>query len=237
MKTSIQIQSLMGCQSLQWLLAAFLISSFAGCSFSVGSGDLTNVFKAAPKWSPENFSGRDIKTLAIVVVSSPRDRQDSGLNDSIVSNADQEFTRAALNKGYDLVSRARIQEWQKEVQLQNTGLSDLASVAKAGKMLNASHLLAVTPTVTVNLTHRRNAATGRVESYYSLRGRVDCQIMEVETARTIAACSDDASNTMSQDVQDVLPLLARLNKRVATALPARDVPPASDAVQGVPKTR
>jgi len=214
-------------------LAAAVLAIASGCSFSVNSSQVSNPFKRAPKWAPANFTGQEITTLAIVVDTGLKPSEDHGVTAPIVSSAEQEFTQACLNKGFQLVSRVRIQEWQKELKLQKIGLSDPDGVARAGKMLNATHLLIITPNLSVQLQHGRNSATGRAQSYYSQQGRMDCQILEIETARSVAACSDDNSNGYAQDIHDVIPLMAKVARRIAGALPDRNTPVA----QGAPKTR
>lgn len=213
------------------LAASVLMLAPVGCS--VTPNTITDAFKRPPKWAPATFTGQEIATLAIVVEVGPQKGPDYGVNAPIISSADQEFTQACLNKGYQLVSRVRIQEWQKELKLQNIGLTDPSGVARAGKMLNASHLLIITPNVSAQLKRQRNSATGRLETYQSQQGRMDCQILEVETARSVAACSDDAANSFARDVHEVVPLMARLAKRIAGTLPDRNAP----VDQGVPKTR
>jgi hypothetical protein len=210
------------------LSAAVLAIAATGCSFSAGSSDVTKLFKRAPKWAPTNFTGLEITTLAIVVDTALKPSEDFGVTAPIVSSADQEFTQACLNRGFQLVSRVRIQEWQKEIKLQNIGLTDPASVTRAGKMLNASHLLVITPNVSVQMQHGGNS-----QSYYSQQGRMDCQILETETARTVAACSDNDSNSFAQEIHDIVPLMARLARRIAGALPNRN----ALVDQGAPKTR
>lgn len=221
-------------RSLFWLpLAAFfLLIATVGCRVTVDSGDVKNVFKRAPKWAPATWTGHEIATLAIVVETGKQQGSDYGITAPIVSNAEQEFTQACLNKGYQLVSRVRIQEWQKELKLQNIGLSDPGGVAKAGTMLQASHLLIITPNVSVNLQRSRNAS-GRMQSYYSQQGRMDCQILEIQSAQSVAACSDDFSHDYANEIHDVIPSMANVAKRIAKALPDRNAPLA----QGVPKTR
>ena len=93
--------------------------------------------------------------------------------------------------------------------------------------------LVLTPTASAQLQRQRNSATGRLETYQSHQGRIDCQIMEIESARSVAACSDSDSKSFARDVHEVVPLMAGLAKRIAKALPDRNAP----VVQGAPKTR
>lgn len=234
------IQSLPSCGRRFWpvLVATFIVTLLSGCSMTIDSHSVGRLFEGKPRWAPTNFVSREIKTLAIVVSVPPGQASDQGVMQPIVSNTEQEFTQACLNKGYQLVSRVRIEAWQKELKIQNIGMTDPAGVSKAGKMLNATHLLIITPSVSVQQQGRHNNLNRRIETYYSQQERLDCQIMEVETARSVAACSAQSSTSSAQGLQDLVSMTARLARRIAEALPDRhDSPPDAATLQGVPKTR
>ena len=222
------------------ILALTLALTAGGCSFSMNSGSLSDInpFRPALKWAPTNAPVDQIRTLAIVVAQDPQQSRDrtASVTSAIVSGIEQEFTQAALNKGYQLVGRERIAAWKKEIEMQNLGLSDPSSVARAGKMLNASHLLIATPNVFANQESHRNL-DGRSYQSINIRGRLDCQILEIETSQLFAACSDEAGNSAANSTVDSLPLMSGLAKRIAKALPPRSGPAPQTASQGVPNTR
>ena len=180
-----------------------------------------NPLKAPPKWAPRDLQTAEIETLAIVVNTGWDESGGYGLTPAIASHAEQEFTQASLTRGYQLVSRLRIEEWKRELELQGIGLTDPRGVTRAGSLLNATHILVITPSCWVEQKAALNSSTRRTHHYYAMQGRVDCQILYVPTARCIAACSDSAENSMASDVQDLLPLLSRLSKRVASKMPSR----------------
>ncbi len=179
--------SLMGCKSIQ--------TGITTISWSKPE------LRARPGWSPEA-----VNSMATLTTTSG----DKALDDSIA----YEFDSVMTTKGYDIVSRSKVDHLVQELKFERNGLTDAETVQKVGKILNVSHVLVVTvpPVMTERLQGGGATASARVMA----------QILETSTGRVLISCSE--SENASMNIYD---LVSKLSERVASAMPSKITPAAS----------
>lgn len=206
-------------------VALALASLFVGCAIDNNGGGSFSVkpaipgFSRPPRWSVYQFDPRSVNALAIVVPYT-RNTGMEAINESAAMGIDSEFTKSCLDRGYPLVARANVDEVIREIQRQNSGLSDPSTAIKAGKQLNASHVLVIQANVHMQQMRGRTLE-GKGYTYFQSNARLDAQIIEVQSGRQVGAASDSSQNS-ADGPNDTVPIVARMAKRLAASFPVRE---------------
>lgn len=105
----------------------------------------------SPNFSPEKYS------RVAVMANAEQD----GVNPGVLRRMEDEFTMELIRKGYSVVSRSDVQRVIKEIQFQNSGLTDSAQqAAKIGKILNVPGFVLVAVNNVEDKNHYVAASSG-----------------------------------------------------------------------------
>ncbi len=209
---------------------AFLFCS--GCAYDAGSGSLSlanpltsPTFAPAPKVKVFDFKPEDVKLLAVVSEDNKEGRKSrfEEESDSADRAVDQEFVQAFLEKGYPVVARGKVSAALKEIGFQTSGVTahsaDVDVSSKLKDLLKVSHILVWSGNAQGDM-EQRPSMNGRRTRVIAFKGTMQAQLIDLETGRVMAACSDALSKDGS-GIGDGIELARKMAKRIASGFPTR----------------
>ena len=102
-----------------------------------------------------NFSAEKYNRMAIIAVA-----EQPNVNPGILRRMEDEFEMALMKKGYSAVSRSDVARVMKEIQFQNSGLTDSRGACQIGKVLNVHGIVLVSVNNINTETHEIAASSG-----------------------------------------------------------------------------
>lgn len=170
---------------------------------------------------------KDIKVVAIVV--TPPRLWEGAKGDSLVKDVEQTLIEELDAKNWDLVSTSKVNKILEELRRQNGDLTDPETIQRAGRQLNASHLL-IADVSRLHFEKKRSTGgivegflgggkTQFVEAYdYAARGRLNMQLVSVETARPLFPVSKEIKKDCKLEI-DIFEEIGKAARELAKSFP------------------
>lgn len=207
-------------QSLLIVTGTVLMMSTAGCGGLEQLQQLERALQPAPRTTVSaRFNPHEHERIAIFVEDNTGERSQNGL----ARQAEDEFMRAAMAKGYIVADRSNVNDVIQELRFQSSGAT-AQDYEQVGHMLNVSAILVVSiddlatrreATHTIQTLLEKDGPEQAYFSYATIGGR----LISVREAEVLWVGSLTGKQMVSgSDGQAAVPYVSRL---VATAMPAR----------------
>jgi hypothetical protein len=168
-----------------------------------------------------NFRQADLTKVAVLVEDRTRQHAEGGA----LTELEDEFTRALLEKGYRLASRSEVAAVLKEQQFQGSGLTDGEhDAARIGNMLNVRAVLLVSVTnLSVHDESRWDPLAGDLikgrKKVLIAEGAVSAKLLNVQNAEVLCSGRNKGSREV-EDRRQVTDLLQPVAAELAMAFPS-----------------
>lgn len=169
--------------------------------------------------SSRTFNPSSIHKVAIVVQPGKEVSQ---------RQIEDEFIAVLFRKGYQVASRSDLEDIMKELNFQNTELTD-KDAARIGKMLNVPAVLVVAVTELSVSDHKMTLITAgsqtrRTETRYEPHVSMGARLLSVETGEVLWIANESAQSKSGYESRSDISFssyFSFLSERIANAFPAR----------------